>query len=73
MEGFKSRNKMIYKFLLKDNFDNIYGFETVNEILYEIEFKASPYIFGEENKNYSYEIFEFIISVFIIQLLKIHR
>ena len=44
---------MPYEFLFKGDFGNSYGFETKFGIIYDIQFRPSPYLFGDESKEYS--------------------
>ena len=54
---------MSYKFFFEDGFYNSYFFETNDEIIYEVNFKPTPYLFGDEKSFFSDLIFEFSILV----------
>ena len=43
--------------------DNIYYFETDLGLVYEVLFKPSPYLLGNEKSEFAEFIFEFIISI----------
>ena len=45
------------------NFDNIYYFETELGSVYEVLFKPSPYLLGNEKSEFANYIYEFIISI----------
>ncbi|MEA5457802.1 DUF6169 family protein [Arcicella sp. LKC2W] len=51
-----------YKKLFLGGSDNVYGFETVNSIVYEVKFKPTSYIF-ESYLAFPIDAFEFVISV----------
>lgn len=54
---------MKYNFLNLGGKNNIYRFETNSKIIYEIKFKPTPYLFGDDKNELSEYIFEFIIEV----------
>jgi hypothetical protein len=54
---------MSYAFLFKDDFDNSYGFETRLGIQYNVKFKPSGYLLGDDNAPYADSIFEFVIDL----------
>lgn len=47
-----------YEFELEDENQNLYSFQTSNGALYNVRFKPSPYVFGEESifAPYLYEL-----------------
>lgn len=51
-----------YEYLFLGGNENVYGFETVNQIVYELKFKSTSYIF-EKRLNFPIDAFEFVISV----------
>jgi Family of unknown function (DUF6169) len=54
---------MNYKFEFVNNRNNSYFFETTLGIVYELKFKPSPYLLGNENAQFANDIYEFIIEV----------
>jgi hypothetical protein len=54
---------MSYKFLFIGGSNNSYFFETKDGVVYEVNFKPTPYLFGEEKTKLSEYIFEFSILV----------
>jgi len=52
-----------YLFKYIDDTTNSYLFETDTGIVYQIKFKPTPYLFGDEISDISEFIFEFIIEV----------
>jgi hypothetical protein len=54
---------MSYNFFFDGGINNSYFFETKEGVIYQIIFKPTPYLFGDENTKFSDLIFEF--SLFI--------
>jgi hypothetical protein len=54
---------MSYKFFFEGGLENSYFFETNSGIIYEVIFKPTPYLFGDEESFFSDLIFEFSILV----------
>ena len=54
---------MSYSFFFEGGLDNSYFFKTNDEIIYEVIFKPTPYLFGDEKSIFSDLIFEFSILV----------
>lgn len=54
---------MYYDFEFRGTVDNKYGFETELGIVYEVKFRPSNYLLGDENTIYASYIYEFIIEV----------
>jgi Family of unknown function (DUF6169) len=54
---------MSYSFFFEGGLDNSYYFETNDGIIYEVIFKPTPYLFGNEKSVFSDLIFEFSILV----------
>ncbi len=54
---------MSYSFFFEGGFYNSYFFETDDGIIYEVNFKPTPYLFGDEKSIFSDLIFEFSILV----------
>ena len=52
----------VYDFKFIGGFKNVYTFETINQITYEVTFKPTPYMFGEDVPFANY-IFELSILV----------
>ena len=50
-------------FFFEGGADNSYFFETKDGIIYEVIFKPTPYLFGDENSIFSDLIFEFSILI----------
>lgn len=55
-------NPVAYEFIFVGGNDNSYVFKTVANIIYEIKFKNSDYIFGK-NSPYTQNTFEFVIDI----------
>jgi hypothetical protein len=53
----------MYKLVFEGGVDNSYVFETKSGIIYDIQFRPSPYLLGNENAEYANDIFEFIIDI----------
>lgn len=54
---------MSYEFDFQGNLNNSYGFETVLGIVYEVKFRPTNYLLGDETTPFANYIFEFIIEV----------
>jgi hypothetical protein len=54
---------MKYSFFFDGGVDNIYAFETKLGISYEVKFRPSNYLLGDETTLYAHHIYEFIIEV----------
>jgi hypothetical protein len=54
---------MSYFFEFRNNFNNSYTFETSLGIGYEVKFKPSAYMLGDDNAPYADSIFEFVIDL----------
>lgn len=54
---------MRYSFFFEGGLDNIYAFETVLGISYEVKFRPTTYLLGDETTVYANHIYEFIIEV----------
>jgi hypothetical protein len=54
---------MNYQFIYIGGIHNSYFFETNGGIIYEIKFKPTPYLFGNDVKEISKNLFEFAILV----------
>jgi len=54
---------MNYQFIFDGGTDNSYFFETNSGIVYQIKFKPTPYLFGNDCKEISEYIYEFAILV----------
>ena len=54
---------MNYLFRNLNDSSNSYLFETNSGVVYQIKFKPTPYLFGDEKTEISKYIFEFIIEV----------
>lgn len=54
---------MSYPFLFDAGLNNSYFFETELELIYEIKFRPSSYLLGDQNAPYAHLIFEFIIEI----------
>ena len=50
---------MAYQFIYEGGFQNSYYFETEFGLIYEIRFKPTPYLFGNEMQDISESVFEF--------------
>jgi hypothetical protein len=53
---------MRYSFYFDGGENNVYAFETDLKISYEIKFRPSNYLLGDETTVYANHIYEFIIS-----------
>jgi len=53
----------MYNFVFEGGFENSYIFQTKKGVIYDIKFRPSPYLLGDENTLYSKDIFEFIIEI----------
>jgi hypothetical protein len=58
---------MNYFFKYLDDPSNSFLFETDSGVFYQIKFKPTPYLFGDEESEISKYIFEFIIEVISIK------
>ena len=54
---------MHYEFEFRGGLNNNYGFETELGIVYEVKFRPSNYLFGDETTVYANHIYEFIIEI----------
>lgn len=54
---------MSYEFEFRENLNNSYGFETNLGIVYEVKFRPTNYLLGDETTPYANSIFEFIIEI----------
>jgi|JFJP01.1.fsa_nt_gi Family of unknown function (DUF6169) len=54
---------MSYDYLFKGGSDNSFGFETDKGVIYDVQFRPSPYLLGDENAIYANDIYEFIIEI----------
>jgi hypothetical protein len=54
---------MGYEFQFRGSIDNIYGFETILGIVYNVKFRPTNYLLGDETTPFADFIFEFIIEV----------
>ncbi len=54
---------MSYKFIFGGGLSNSYFFETFDGVIYQIKFKPTPYLFGEQQTEISENVFEFSILV----------
>lgn len=54
---------MSYPFLFDGGTNNSYFFETELEVVYEIKFRSSDYLLGDQKAPYAHLIFEFIIEI----------
>lgn len=54
---------MSYEFEFRGNLNNSYGFETDLGIVYEVKFRPTNYLLGDETTPYANSIFEFIIEI----------
>ena len=54
---------MTYEFEFRGNINNSYGFETDLGIVYEVKFRPTNYLLGDETTPYANYIFEFIIEI----------
>ena len=54
---------MSYEFEFRGNLNNSYGFETILGIVYEVKFRPTNYLLGDETTPYANSIFEFIIEI----------
>jgi Family of unknown function (DUF6169) len=60
-EEFSSQNQN-YNYTFLGQKDNVYSFQTLNGVTYEVKFRPTPYLFGEDSIFASYS-FELIIEV----------
>ncbi|TRX38965.1 DUF6169 family protein [Flavobacterium restrictum] len=54
---------MRYSFYFDGGKNNVYAFETDLKISYEVKFRPSSYLLGDETTDYASHIYEFIIEV----------
>lgn len=54
---------MGYEFEFRGNLNNIYAFETDLGIVYEVKFRPTNYLLGDDTAPYANSIFEFIIEL----------
>lgn len=54
---------MSYEFEFRGNLNNSYGFETDLGVVYEVKFRPTNYLLGDETTPYANSIFEFIIEI----------
>lgn len=54
---------MYYNFLIEGGENNVYSFETKLGVIYDIKFKPSSYLLGNEKSIFADYIFEFIIEL----------
>jgi hypothetical protein len=54
---------MNYEFEFRGGLNNSYGFETDLGIVYEVKFRPSNYLLGNETTVYANHIYEFIIEI----------
>lgn len=54
---------MSYEFEFRGNLNNSYDFETNIGIVYEVKFRPTNYLLGDETTPYANSIFEFIIEI----------
>lgn len=54
---------MSYSFYFEEDKNNTYAFETSLGIGYEVKFKPSAYMLGDDNAPYADHIFEFVIEL----------
>jgi hypothetical protein len=54
---------MAYSFVFEGGLNNSYVFDTGLGVVYDIQFRPSPYILGNEQAVYANDIYEFIIEV----------
>ena len=54
---------MSYPFIFDGGLNNIYAFETDLGISYEVKFRPTSYLLGDETTPYANSIFEFIIEI----------
>lgn len=52
-----------YNFILENEFQNSYIFETKLGIIYDIQFRESAYLLGNESTAFANDIFEFVIEI----------
>lgn len=55
---------MAYSFQKSKDLFNTYIFETKSNVFYSLKFKHSPFMLGDNKKEFSESIFEFVIEVF---------
>jgi hypothetical protein len=54
---------MVYSYVFEGGINNSYVFSTDLGVVYDIQFRPSPYLLDNENAVYSNDLFEFIIEI----------